>query len=68
MIVALQPSNCPGPRPIYTDKKVIYEDVYKPELVPVVHEIEVVERIHHVPVPVHHVVVKRRVVHCGYNC
>lgn len=65
--MALQSSNCPGPRPI-VDRKVIYEDVFKPVPVPVIHEIEVVERIHHVPVPIHQVVVKRRVEHCGYTC
>ncbi|GIP21667.1 hypothetical protein [Paenibacillus sp. J22TS3] len=66
--MALQPSNCQGPKPIAGDRKVIYEDVYQRKPVPVLHEIEVVERIHLVPVPIHHYVVKRRVEYCGYDC
>ncbi|MBP2000913.1 spore coat protein D [Paenibacillus shirakamiensis] len=60
-------NHCKNSKPVVCDPKVIVEDVYVPEIVPVVHPVEIVQRIHCVPVPVHHVVVCKRVEYCGFD-
>lgn len=44
---------CPPADPIYTDPTVIVQDFYYPQIVPVVHTVQVVKRHHCVPVPKH---------------
>ncbi|GIO15185.1 hypothetical protein J19TS2_47400 [Cohnella xylanilytica] len=46
-------SNCPT-QTVYDPPQVVYEDYYHPQVVNVVHSVEVIRRHHCVPVP-HHV-------------
>ncbi|WP_036696979.1 hypothetical protein [Paenibacillus taiwanensis] len=57
---------CPPIDPIHCRPTVIYQDRFIPQVVPVVHPIEIVERIHCVPVPKHIYECHRRVEH-NYN-
>ncbi|PQP87624.1 hypothetical protein CPT76_22275 [Paenibacillus sp. AR247] len=45
--------NCPPADPIFTDPTVVYQDYYYPQVVPIVHTVEIVKRHHCVPVPKH---------------
>lgn len=44
---------CPPADPVFTDPTVIVQDFFYPQIVPIVHTIEVVKRHHCVPVPQH---------------
>lgn len=45
--------HCPPTDPVYTDPSVVYQDYYYPQIVPVVHTVQIVKRHHCVPVPKH---------------
>jgi hypothetical protein len=46
-------SQCPPSCPIITDPKKVYKDFYHPQLVQVIHPIEIINRHHCVPVYQH---------------
>lgn len=44
---------CPKVSPVVTSPTVVYRDFYHPQVVPVVHPVEIVNRHHCVPCPQH---------------
>ncbi|MBN2984633.1 MULTISPECIES: hypothetical protein [Cohnella] len=59
-------SLCPA-QTVYDPPEVVYEDYYHPQVVNVVHQVEVIRRHHCVPVPHHVVSVTAKDVFCGSN-
>lgn len=46
---------CPTASPIYTAPTQVYNNMYYPQVVPVVHPVEIINQHHCVPVPQHYV-------------
>ena len=53
--MAYNPRVCPPLSPITTAPTVVYNDIYVPQPVQVIHPVEVVNRYHCIPVPQHYV-------------
>ncbi|GGG03280.1 hypothetical protein [Paenibacillus abyssi] len=45
--------HCPPAGPIYDPPRVVYNDYFYPQIVPVIHTVEIVNRHHCVPIPKH---------------